>query len=223
LTTTFSDDDDDEALLSRSSSKTGVLQRAALALLRQHELDGGIPTNGRFIFYELEQRGLIPKHYEGINPKTGKAWVRTPANNLTEALTHLRKRGLVPWSWILDETCSLDNWYYADTVADYLVDAVDRARLDLWQGEEPPMIICESRAVSGVLHNLAHEYLVPLTATGGQSAGHIVNKIVPLLMDVRPVLYVGDYELRGPAEQIEANTKRYIEEHTSASLTTPTG
>jgi hypothetical protein len=29
----------------------------------------------------------------------------------------------------------------------------------------------------------------------------------------RRVLYVGDLELRGPADQIEQNTKRYIEEH----------
>jgi hypothetical protein len=28
------------------------------------------------------------------------------------------------------------------------------------------------------------------------------------------VLYIGDYELRGPAEQIESNTRRVIERHT---------
>lgn len=40
---------------------------------------------------------------------------------------------------------------------------------------------------------------------------------MPLLSDYdnedRVVLYIGDHEVRGPAEQIEANTKRYIEEH----------
>ena len=30
----------------------------------------------------------------------------------------------------------------------------------------------------------------------------------------RKVLYVGDHELRGPADQIEANTRRAIEKHT---------
>ena len=70
----------------------------------------------------------------------------------------------------------------------------------------------------GVLRDLAYEYLAPITATNGQSGGFIVTDIVPLLRDQRRVLYIGDYELRGPADQIEANTKRYIEEHTGRTF-----
>lgn len=66
----------------------------------------------------------------------------------------------------------------------------------------------------GVLRNLASEYLTPITATNGQSGGFIVTDIAPELTDNRRVLYVGDCELRGPADQIEQNTKGYIEEHT---------
>ena len=97
-----------------------------------------------------------------------------------------------------------------------MINAVGPARIDVWQGEEPPLIICESRATMGVLRDLTYQYLVPITATNGQSGGFIVNDIVPLLKNQRRVLYIGDYELRGPADQIEANTKRYIEEHTGA-------
>ena len=64
----------------------------------------------------------------------------------------------------------------------------------------------------GVLRDLA--YLCPITTTNGQSGGFIVTDIVPLLRGNREVLYVGDHELRGPADQIEQNTKRYIEKHT---------
>src|SRR5262249_20739107 len=79
----------------------------------------------------------------------------------------------------------------------------------------PPLIICEARATRGVLERtVAAEYLCPITATGGQSAGHIVNEIVPLLADDdRKVLYIGDCEVDGPADQIEANTRAYIETH----------
>ena len=45
----------EDHLLSGPTTKAGHLQRACLALLRQHETDGAIPTNGRFLFYELEQ------------------------------------------------------------------------------------------------------------------------------------------------------------------------
>jgi hypothetical protein len=47
--------------LSAPESKAGKLQRACLALLQEHERAGTIPTNGRFLFYELEQQGVVPK------------------------------------------------------------------------------------------------------------------------------------------------------------------
>ena len=89
----------EELLLSDPNSARGKLQRACLALLREHERNDDIPTNGRFLFYELEQRGVIPKNY------TGKK--RTPLQDVSDATMHLRKCGLVPWIWIDDETRTL--------------------------------------------------------------------------------------------------------------------
>jgi hypothetical protein len=51
---------DEIAELSHFRTKTGKLQRALLALLTEHEEDGAIPTSARFLFYELEQRGVVP-------------------------------------------------------------------------------------------------------------------------------------------------------------------
>src|SRR5262245_44264826 len=67
----------------------------------------------------------------------------------------------------------------------------------------------------GVLRDLAYAYLVPLTATKGQCKGHIINELVPLLdrWDSRRVGYIGDHEIRGPADQMENHTRRTIEEH----------
>jgi hypothetical protein len=182
--------------------------------MREHERAGAIPTDVTFVFYELEQRGIVPKKYEGINPRTGKEYKRTPRQDVSDALMYLREQRVIPWDWILDTVRVLHEWRYAATVLDYVRDTVPSARIDVWGGGEPPLIICESRATAGILDNLAYEYVVPITATGGQSGGHIVNSIVPLLQRNRPVRYIGDYELRGPAEQIEANTRRYIEKHT---------
>jgi hypothetical protein len=69
---------------------------------------------------------------------------------------HLREVGLVPWHWIEDQTRTLSEWTYAASVADFIRDKVDNARIDCWQGEEPPLIICESRATMGVLRDLAY-------------------------------------------------------------------
>ena len=61
-----------DKLLSPPGTKAGRLQRACLELLHDHDRKGDIPTNGHFLFYELEQRGVVPKKYDGVNPKTGE-------------------------------------------------------------------------------------------------------------------------------------------------------
>jgi hypothetical protein len=144
-----------DARLSAPDSKTGRLQRECLKLLREHDRKGEIPTNGRFLFYELEQKGVIPKKYDGINPKTGKPFAREPLQDVSVATMHLRECGLIPWGWIEDESRLLHNWRYADTVIDYEIDTVPTARIDLWGGEEPPLIIFESRASAGVFQSHA--------------------------------------------------------------------
>src|SRR5262249_21694722 len=47
-------------ILSAPDSKAVRLQRAWLELLREPHRNGDIPSNGRFLFYKLEQRGVIP-------------------------------------------------------------------------------------------------------------------------------------------------------------------
>ena len=135
-----------EQELSAPHTKSGKLQRACLALLREHQQAGTLPTNGRFLFYELEQRGIVPKHYDDL--------VHQPAQDVTNALIQLRQRGLVPWSWFTDESRSVDIWPYAASVFEYAVAAIDDARIDCWDGEPPPLIICESRATAGVLRRI---------------------------------------------------------------------
>jgi hypothetical protein len=195
-----------EGELSKPDSKAGKLQRACLELLREHERNGELPTNGRFVFYELEQRGVIPKHYDDL--------VHQPAHDVTLALIHLRENGLIPWDWLVDESRTLHQWRYSSSVHEYASNAVEHARIDCWDGEEPPLIICESKATAGVLERLAARYLCPITGTGGQCGGFLVTEVAPLLTDnERPVLYLGDLEQGGPGEHIEDNTRRYLEEH----------
>jgi hypothetical protein len=56
--------------------------------------------------------------------------------------------------------------------------------VDCWAGEPPPLIICKARSTKGVLERSVRAYLAPITATGGQSGGCIVNDIVPLLRNL---------------------------------------
>ena len=95
----------------------------------------------------------------------------------------MRKLGLVPWEWILDETRDGHDWQIAATVAEYIKDAVQYARIDAWDGARAPLIICEARATKGVLERIAGRYLVPITATNGQVGGSLHTDVALLLED----------------------------------------
>lgn len=191
-------------VLDYGRGKAAELRRAVHRQLLRHELDGELPTSNRFIFYELRQLG---------GPLFGHAsrgQGRSQDQNLSDASKWLRDHGLVPWEWIADETRSLVEYEYAETVADFLVGSIEIARIDCWAGSLPPVIICESRTFGGVLQRtLAEEYLCPVTATNGQVGGFLYTNIVPKLEDNdRAILYVGDFDYRGM--KIEENTRRVL-------------
>ena len=73
------------------------------------------------------------------------------------------------------------------------------------------MILTESRSLSGVLNNMAYEYLTPIAPTNGQVGGFLRTDIAPALIPgQRMVLYLGDFDWQG--HQIEANTRKVLEE-----------
>jgi hypothetical protein len=186
--------------LSREISKAGRYQRACLDLLREHEAEGSLPTSIRFLFYELLDRGMVPKTYpEGT---------RTPSQDIADAVKRLREVGLVSWDWIVDETRTLYDWRYAGSVYQYVEDTLPLARIDVWEGEKPPLILCESRSLAGVLRTVAQNYLCPIAATNGQVGGFLHTDIAPLVKGGRRVFYLGDLDLSGG--QIEQNTRKVL-------------
>jgi hypothetical protein len=111
-------------VLNPGQSKIGALRDLVVALLKEHEADGTIPTNARFLFYELVQRGKINKH------PTGK---RRADQDLSDALTDVREAGLIPWDWLVDETRSLDDYTGFASVRDGILAKLPYTDLDCWR------------------------------------------------------------------------------------------
>jgi hypothetical protein len=193
--------------LSRPGTLARRMQDAVLGVLSEHEANGEIPTSGRFVFYELEGRGIVRKSQRG---ESRRGCADDPREQeITDALGYLRDRDLIPWPWIVDETRQLYEWNHAPFVADYVTDAVDRARINPWGGE-PPLLLVESRSLAGVLRPMASDYLVPIAATNGQARGFLHTEIAPIMRDNdREALYLGDWDHQG--HQIEDNTRRVLE------------
>jgi hypothetical protein len=180
------------------------LQRACLALLREHEADGALPTSGRFLWYELVQRGVVDKSQSRGHPGVR----RGVDQDVSEALTRLREAGLVPWWWIADETRRAYKYVGHRSVREGLLDSLDSVHLNPWGDAKGPVVLCESRSLAGVLDSVAEEYGCSIASTNGQCGGFLHTNVVPLLDGRRPVLYLGDLDLAG--DQIEANTRKVL-------------
>ena len=102
-------------------SKIGALRELLLALLREHERDGALPTSARFLYYELVQRGQLSKERTGA---------RRPDQNLHDALTDIRENGSVPWSSITDETRSLDDYTGYPSIRQGVLNTLPYIKLD---------------------------------------------------------------------------------------------
>jgi hypothetical protein len=192
----------------RTGTRAAGLREAVHKVLLAHQASGDLPTSNRFVLYELRQHnpGVLYGH-------KSRSQGRSEDQNISDASKWLRDNGLVPWPWVVDETRSLSAYRYAPTVAEYLAESVDRARIDLWGGQPPPLLLCESRTFGGVMdRTLAPEYLCAVAATNGQVGGFLHTNIAPILRgngEHRKVLYIGDYDRRGG--MIEGNTRRVLE------------
>ena len=186
-------------------TKIGTLRAILLALLQEHERDGALPTNARFLFYELVQRGIFSKER---NARTDGKIGRRPDQIVHDALTDIREDSRVPWDWITDETRSLEDYTGYASVKDGMLAKLPYVNLDPWGGRAP-MILTESRSLAGTLRNVVQEYRAHIASTNGQVGGFLHTDIVPAMLPFDTVLYLGDWDLAG--NQIEENTRRVLE------------
>jgi hypothetical protein len=190
----------------QARNKIGALRDLLFDLLQEHERDGTIPTNARFLFYELVQRGQLSKE------KTG---ARRPDQDLHDALTDIREDGRIPWDWIIDETRSLEDYTGYPTIKQGVLAQLPHIRLDLWRGRAP-MILTESRSLAGTLRNVIIELRAHIASTNGQVGGFLRTDIAPQLRPGDRVGYLGDLDLSG--DQIEGNTRRVLEREIGGEL-----
>jgi hypothetical protein len=187
-------------------------RQVVLDLLLEHERDGALPTNGRFVFYELEQRGLATKPHPDDKRRNRRRSIGWPpgSQDVTDALKDLRESGEIPWDWITDESRSISVWSYADSVTEYLLDRLEHGfRLNPWGDEESPLVICEADATVGVFERVAAEYVAPITGTRGNTNGFLRTQVAAVAEN-RDVLYIGDLDLSG--NMIEANTRAVLQD-----------
>jgi hypothetical protein len=180
-------------------SAIGGVRDALVDLHAQHKRDGALPTSARFLFYELLTLRVLSKEKKGA---------RRPDQILHDALTQLREAGVIPWSDIVDETRSVEDYTGYGSVLEGVLAGLPYVNLDPWRGRVP-FILTESRSLAGVLRGVIIEFRARIASTNGQVGGFLHTDIGQALRPGDRVGYLGDLDLSGG--QIEGNTRRVLE------------
>jgi hypothetical protein len=145
------------------------------------------PITGRGIGYKLFTAGLIPSM--GTNDM----------QRVYRLLKHAREQGIIPWSWIVDETREMERVSSWTDPAEYVV-AVSRSyRRDFWVHQPVRVaVVSEKGTVRGVLRPVLDHYGVGFLVLHGFSGATTIYNIAQD-DDGRPliVLYVGDFDPSG--------------------------
>jgi hypothetical protein len=146
------------------------------------------PMTLRGLFYQLVSRGAIPK--------TEQAY-----ENLGRMLCKLRKNGVVPWSWVLDNTRRLHRVNTFSSVSEGLEALRTQYRRDPWDDQDRGVyVMCEKDAIAGVLTQETDPLCVPLGVVRGFSSQTFLHEIAEdIRLSDKPawIYYLGDHDPSG--------------------------
>ena len=198
------------------SKKGRGLGKASLALIEAiHAIvEAAQPINGRRVGYKLFVAGLIRS--------------MSDMQRVYRLLKEAREHGIVPWSWIVDETRELERvaaWsnpeeYARATIRDFRRDYWDQqpVRVEVWS---------EKGTVRGVLRPVLDAYGVGFRVMHGFASATSVHEIADD-DDGRPLIavYVGDWDPSGlymSEHDLPERLSRYAGDHVTLIRVALTG
>lgn len=171
------------------SNGRGLAQRTIELRTRCHDILNEIqPATVRSVCYRLFVAKAIPDMHTNSTAK------------ISRILTRAREDGMIPWTWIVDETRSLElAQQWNDPVA--FAATVKRSyRRDLWsQQPQRVEIWSEKGTMRGTLDPVLREYGVGFRVMHGFSSATVMHDIASATADATPlrVFYIGDWDPSG--------------------------
>ena len=166
----------------------GMAQRSRDLIDAMHAIAQYLqPITGRGIGYQLFTRKLID------------SMARSEMARVYRLLKEARERGIIPWSWIVDETRSIERVSTWDDPAEYARTVARSYRRDFWnQQPHRVLVMSEKGTIRGVLAPVLDQYAVGFLPVGGFSSCTKVHDLAED-DDGRPLhlCYVGDYDPSG--------------------------
>ena len=147
------------------------------------------PATVRGVAYQFFIRKLI------------KSMARNEVAKVSRLLVIARERGMIPWSYIVDETRETERVSAWDNLADYGEAILRSYRKNYWQMQpEQIKVWSEKATVRGLLAPILNKYAIDFQVMHGFSSATKAHEIADETGDLqRPLrgLYVGDWDPSG--------------------------
>ena len=179
------------------SQKSIRLINAAIRILEEIQ-----PASIRAVCYRLFIDGLIP------------SMEKTNTNKVSTQLVWAREQGLLPWTWIVDETREAERVNTWDNPQQLIDAAVRQYRKNYWSTQpEWVEVWSEKGTIRGTLKPVLDEYGVTFRVMHGYGSATSLHDIAEESMvgeKLLTVLYVGDWDPSG-MHMSEVDLPRRIE------------
>ncbi len=166
------------------------------------------PITVRGLMYQGQVAGLFPDTSDKYYELTGRT------------LLKLRRKGIVPWNWIVDSTrrrLKPSSW---SGIADFSESAANSYRLDLWSRQKNYVeVFVEKDAMAGLLEPVTRDKDIFLNIIRGQVSETFVHEIAEQWDEIKKpifIYYLGDHDPAGI--QIEASLKSKLAKFCSRSF-----
>jgi hypothetical protein len=157
----------------------------------------------------LPVRGAM---YRGV----GKLWPDTSDPSYRKCnrlILEMRRKGLVPYSWITDGSRAWDKPSSWSGLADYAEAVGDSYRKNLWERQTDYIeVLVEKDAMSGIIRPVTREYDVRLSPLRGNASETFLWSIAEDWKEIEKpifVYYLGDHDPSGL--RIEKDARRRLE------------
>jgi hypothetical protein len=163
------------------------------------------PATVRQVYYQAEVYKLVGKEDSDYN-------------KIQNMLTDLRRDGMIPYEWIVDEGRRVRAPYTVEGIVGALNDTRSQHRKDPWPSvEDYVQIWIEKNALLGVVEPVTREYAVPLLSAVGYSSISFLHKTAQTLKYLECPIYIyqfGDLDPSGAhaAEVIERELRGFAPE-----------
>jgi hypothetical protein len=185
----------------------GRAQRSLDLIKAMHDVaEAAQPITGRGIGYKLFTAGLIP------------SMSRNEMQRVYRLLKEAREEGIIPWSWIVDETREIERVSTWDNPAEYARCVAQSYRRDFWNQQPRRVEVwSEKGTIRGVLAPVLDRYAVGFRVMHGFSSATSIKDVAEDC-DGRDlnVLYVGDFDPSGlymSEEDLPARLDKYGGDH----------